>query len=155
MPKRAGKESLTLSQESLAKAVHNMCWSGCWSYFAFSLLTVFIIRLEIRAVIREYVSTRIKRYIINIVWRIVLYNKYNKSVHQYKKITMQINQVMSLFFVFFLFFRENNTQSLAADSWKKQRSVAEAITIIFPCFICHRDVRVSINTNIKQNDLKK
>lgn len=85
MPKRAGKESLTLSQESLAKAVHNMCWSGCWSYFAFSLLTVFIIRLEIRAVIREYVSTRIKRYIINIVWRIVLYNKYNKSVHQYKK----------------------------------------------------------------------
>lgn len=51
--------------------------------------------------------------------------------------------------------RENNTQSLAADSWKKQRSVAEAITIIFPCFICHRDVRVSINTNIKQNDLKK
>lgn len=52
----AGWEAFTQSQESLAPTAQNMCWSRCWSCFAFLLLTVFIIRLEIVKVIGWYVS---------------------------------------------------------------------------------------------------
>lgn len=52
----AGWEAFTQSQESLAPTAQNMCWSRCWSCFAFLLLTVFIIRLEIVEVIGWYVS---------------------------------------------------------------------------------------------------
>lgn len=61
VPRRAGCEALAQRQQSLAPAVESMCWSRCWSYFAFSLLTVFIIRLEIAEVIGEYVNSEIKR----------------------------------------------------------------------------------------------
>lgn len=99
MPRRAGWEALTRSQESLAPAVESMCWSRCWSYFAFSLLTVFIIRLEIMEVIGEYVSAEIKRESLTLLgesffFLIVLQIQFNGPF--LRTVTMQINQVMTL-----------------------------------------------------------